>query len=123
MRALFLLLALLSAWSPGERAHHQAANLVAASGDQISESGTPGEQAFVRVGSGLAVLLWEDGTGPRGRAPANRTLHPLPQPGFSGAEALPSGHPGHVDHTADLALLRAGRSSFHTATPPPFRSV
>ena len=125
MRTTFLLLTALAVWSSGEDAHREATAPVPASGEQLTDRHHAGSQAFVHVGSHLTVFLGEDASGPRGRSPSARPvgLRAKDQGAFSPGERPPSRHLAHDEHTSDLALLRAGRSSFHTATPPPFRSV
>lgn len=124
MRAIFLLLAVLSAWAP-ERPFPRD---VALSGFEQAQQLTPGEntgaRAFVRAESLLPMFSWQEGTAPRGRFPSGRPARAgAIDADVVAAEPMAAERRADAGHTSQLALLRAGRSAFHTTTPPPFRSV
>ena len=124
MRGIFLLLAVLSAWAPESPIPRDVALSGSGQTQQLTAGENLGAQAFVRVASLLPMLSWHEGTAPRGRVPSDRPMAAgALDSDFLAIEPPAAEQSDHAGHTSKLALLRAGRSSFYTTTPPPFRSV
>ena len=122
MRGILLLLAVLSAGAPERPIPRDVALSGFGRTQQLTAGENPGAQAFFRVESLLPMFSWQEGTAPRGRFPSDR---PVAAGAFDflAIEPPAAGQESPAGHASMLALLRAGRSSFHTTTPPPFRSV
>ena len=124
MRRTLIVLAVLLAGSWGDRAIPR--NAPAAELHQLADAAESGPLAFLRAGSTLPLVAWQDGSVSPPRAPsrsAARRGTAFAADSESTRSAFITRERRHREHTARLGLLRAGRSSFHTATPPPFRSV
>lgn len=127
MRPILVLLAVLAAGTVALGARTPAAVTAAAPADtqQFTERLDLGFQAFLRPGSAAPVPGGQEATGPRAPAHRGRTRIALDDEGLEPTIQLrfAARARNHVDHSAALALTLAGRASFHTATPPPFRTV
>lgn len=125
MRRTLLFLAVLAAGSWGGRAPAAPAPGDAAATQELVDAPGIGSQAFLRAGSALPLLAWQDVNGNRGPSPSGREAGSGADDALARAarETMAARAHDQLDGTAGLALLRAGRSSFYTATPPPFRSV
>ena len=124
MRGIFLLLAVLSAWAPERPIAHDMALSGFGQTRQVAAGENPGAQAFVQAEPLLPMFSWQERTAPRGRFPSDRPKAAWAlDSDFLAIEPPPAEQENHAGHTSRLALLRAGRSSFNTTTPPPFRSV
>ena len=125
MRRTLILLAVILAGTRGDRAAEPAPP--APELHELTDAADSGPHAFLRGGSTLPILAWQDGSGSPPRSSPRALLeHPTRWPAHSasGRGAAASRERTHREHAvARLRLLNAGRSAFHTATPPPFRSV
>ena len=124
MRRTLTVLAVLLAGFWGIRTPVVAGSQATTPAHQIADAADAGPLAFLRGPSALSLTGWPGGSTPRTPADTPRTGTPDPARDGAALDApLAARTRTHAAHTARLALLRAGRSAFHTATPPPFRAV
>jgi hypothetical protein len=126
MRRFLILLALLVAGFGGTGAGMSVP--VAPSGPASHELASPSGAnplAFLPAGSTLSPGAWQEVSGPDARHLPGRSTRRSARLAPSGDDDAPLSARAlaRPDHASSLALMRAGRSAFHTATPPPFRSV
>ena len=126
MRRFLILFALLVAGSGGTRADMSVPGAaVDRSSHEIASPSDAGPLAFLPAGPTFSGVAWQDVSGPDPRhAPERATGRPARRAASGGGHPLlPARALRRPEHASTLALMRAGRSAFHTATPPPFRSV
>ena len=126
MRRTLILLAVLLAGIGGTRPAHPPAPTTGV--HEIAAPDGAAAAAFLRSATGALSAAWQEGSGP-----APRPLHRRPGPvaalhAFAGSPsargpAYRARCTAHGGYAAPLALERAGRTSFSTTTPPPFRVV
>ncbi len=126
MRRFLILFALLVAGSGGTGAGMSVPGAPAGRADhEIASPSDAVPLAFLPAGPTLSIVAWQDVSGPDPRQVPGRTTRRPARRAASGDGHAPL--PGRAlrrpEHASTLALMRAGRSAFHTATPPPFRSV
>ncbi|MBW3554988.1 MAG: hypothetical protein KY466_15890 [Gemmatimonadetes bacterium] len=126
MRRTLILLALFLAGIGGTRSAHSAAP--AAGVHEIASLDGATSAAFLRSAGLTPSVAWQEGSGPAPR-PLHRRPGLLPAPNElvgdfrARAAAFRARSTTHRRYAAPLALSRAGRASFNTTTPPPFRVV
>lgn len=124
MRRAFLL-ALVLVGSVGAPAQTRA---VAPDGvHELLVASTPVAGPCIASSPATLSVVWQEATGSSPRPPSRRaepSSRPSDHPGATDEQRVSRARVTlHADYATTLALDRAGRRSFSTATPPPFRSV